>query len=64
LEEQGEWRGSAQSIEEYFNKRAETIVSVLLREGLEYDDKGNLVKIDFTYTMGAKAEVPIAKNLK
>ena len=52
-------------IEEYFNAQFETIAVALHREGLEYNDDGNLVKFDTPYAMGAKQGGDIiAKPLK
>ena len=51
--------------EEYFNAQFETIAVALLREGLEYNSDGKLVKFDTPYAMGVKdGEDIIAKQLK
>ena len=52
-------------VEEFFNAQMETIAVALFRDGLEYDNEGNLVKFDTPYAMGAKqGGESIAKRLK
>ena len=44
------------SVEEYFNKEVETIVIALQREGLEYNQDGELVNVVSPYAMGIEQE--------
>jgi len=52
----GGGRVEAMSVEEFFNSEMETIAVRLREEGMEFDQDGNLVKVDTPYAMGADVD--------
>jgi len=46
----------AMDVEEFFNSEMETIAVRLREEGMEFDQDGNLVKVDTPYAMGADVD--------